>query len=89
MFQTTPPGQIISLGWAQKSPTSPISKRLRRQREMQDASIMRPLEQIESHTQSLSSHCLSVGSVHEEEREYQLSDYERPASSGLFNTIPI
>ena len=87
MFQTTPPGQIISLGWAQKSPTSHVSKRLRRRREMQDASIMRPLEQIESHTQSLSSHWLSVGSVHEEEGEYQSSDYERSASSGMFNTI--
>ena len=50
---------------------------------------MRPLEHIESHKQSLSSHCLSIGSVHQEEREYQSSDYERSASSGLFNTTTI
>ena len=89
MFQTTPPGQIVSLGWAPKSPTSPVSKRLRRRRQIKDASIIQPLEQIESHTQCLSGHCLSFGSVHEEEREYRSSDYERSASSGLFNTITI
>ena len=56
---------------------------------MKDASIMCHLDQIESIRQSLSSDCLCFGSVYDEEREYQSSDYEGSASSGLLNNITI
>ena len=47
---------------------------------MKDASIMCPLAQIVSNTQSLSSNCLSFSLVHEEECKYQSLDYKRSAS---------
>ena len=75
----------MNLGWAQKSPSSPVSKTLRRRREVKDAGVICHLEQVESHTQSLDGHRLSFASLLDNEKESQSSDYERSASTGLVN----
>ena len=82
MFQTTPPRQTIQLGWSPKSPLSPVSKRLRWRREIKDTSILCPFEQAESSLQSFASDCLSLGILHDKEKECQSSDYQRSASPG-------
>ena len=52
---------------------------------MKDARVIGCLEEVESNTQSLDSHCLSFASLLDNEKECQSSDYERSASTGLFN----
>ena len=89
MFQTTPPRQIIQLSWSPKSPLSPVSKRLCRRREIKDTSILCPFEQVESSLQSFASDCLSLDTLHNEEKKCQSSDYQRSASPGMFNDISI
>ena len=85
IFHITSPRQVVNLGWSKISPSSPVSKRLRRLREVKDARVIGYLEEVESNTQSLDSHPLSFASLLDNEKECQSSDYERSASTGLFN----
>ena len=80
-----PPRQVVNFGWSQISPSSPVSKRLRRRREVKDARVIGYLEEVESNTPSLDSYHLSLASLLDNEKECQLTDYERSASTGLFN----
>ena len=73
------------LGWSQISPSSLVSKRLRRRREVQDARVIGYLEAVESNTQSLDGHRLSFASLLDNKKKCQSSDYERSVSTGLFN----
>ena len=52
---------------------------------MKDARLIGNLGEVESNTQSLDSHRLSYASLLDNENECQSSDYERSASTGLFN----
>ena len=52
---------------------------------MKDAGVIGYLEEVESNTQSLDSHRLSFSSLLNNKKEFQLSDYETSASTGLFN----
>ena len=56
---------------------------------MKDTSILCPFEQVESSLQSFASDCLSLRNLHDVEKECQSSDYQRSASTSLFNDILI
>ena len=77
----------MNLGWAQITPSSPVSKRLRSRREVKDARVIGYLDEVDSNTQSLDSHRLSFASLLDNEKKCQSSDYERSASTGLLNEL--
>ena len=52
---------------------------------MKDAKVIGYLEEVKSNTHSLDSYHLSFASLLDNEKECQSSDYERSASTGLFN----